>query len=81
MRAAFLNAALTSQIKQLQAKNKQLRNLLDQARPLPFSVECVSHDDALVSLCTGFPSFFRFLGPDVEHLQMWGVKTKFQEKR
>lgn len=56
-----VNAALTSQIELLQAENKQLRNQLDQARQPPFRVDCVSHDDALVSLYTGFPSFDVFV--------------------
>lgn len=56
-----VNAALTSQIEQLQAENKPLKNQLDQARPPPFRVECVSYDDALVSIYTGFPSFDVFV--------------------
>ena len=39
------------------------------------------HDDSLVKLYTGFPSFellvafYKFLGPSVDHLNYWGTKN------
>lgn len=49
-----------------------------------FRVECIAHDDSLITLCTGFPSyhvllsFYRFIGPAVRALIYWGTcrKTK-----
>ena len=82
-----VNAALTSQIELLEVENRKLKNQLQVAIQAPFRIECISHDNALVSLYTGFSSFdvlrafFRFLGPSVDRLQTWGTKSKTGAKR
>ena len=82
-----VNAALTSQIELLEVENRRLKNQLQVAVQSPFKIKCISHDDALVSLYTGFSSFdvlrafFRFLGPSVDRLQTWGTKSKTGAKR
>ena len=78
--------ALTSQIGQLKVEIMRLNNQLELAKQAPFRIECIRHDKKLTSLYTGFPShdvlmaFFKFLGPSVDRLQVWGTKTKTQAK-
>ena len=82
-----VNSALTSHIEQLKAENLKLHNQLKNAKLAPFRIECIRHDNALITLYTGFPSydvlmaFFRFLGPSVDHLHVWGTKAKTRVKR
>ena len=79
--------ALTSQIGQLKVEIMRLNNQLELAKQAPFRIECIRHDKKLTSLYTGFPSydvlmaFFKFLGPSVDRLQVWGTETKTQAKR
>ena len=52
-----VNSALTSHIEQLKAENMKLRNQLELAKQAPFSIERICHDNALITLYTGFPSY------------------------
>ena len=80
-----VNSALTSHIEQLKAENLKLHNELTTAKLAPFRIECIRHDNALITLYTGFPSydvfmaFFRFLEPSVDQLHVWG-KTRVKRR-
>ena len=71
----------------LKSQLNKLQGELDEAKQGPFRVECVAHDDALISLYTGFPSydvllsFYKFLRPAVNALTYWGTSRKTQKKR
>ncbi len=82
-----VNLALVSQIELLKSENRKLKLQLEEAKQAPFRVECIADNDSLASLYTGFPSydvlssFYKFLGPAVEHLQYWGTKPKTLARR
>lgn len=58
-----------------------------EAKRAPSFVKCVSHEDSLVSLYTGFLShgvllsFYKFLGQAVNTLTYWGVEGKTLARR
>ena len=82
-----VDVAWSSQIQMLKSQLNKLQGELDEAKRAPFRVECVAHDDTLISLYTGFPSydvllsFYKFLGPAVNALTYWGTSRKTQKKR
>ena len=71
-----VNAALMAKIEMLESENAALK----QKDKAPFRLEDVMHNDSLVKMYTGFPSyellvaFFDFLGPAVNNLNYWGAK-------
>ena len=81
-----VDAALSAQIQTLKSEVGKLKTALREAKQAPFRIECASHDDNLISLYTGFPSydvllsFYKFLGPAVNTLTYWGTKRKTQAK-
>ena len=81
-----VDAAMSAQIQMLKSEVGKLKTALREAKQAPFRIECVSHDDNLISLYTGFPSydvllsFYKFLGPTVNMLTYWGTKRKTQAK-
>ena len=82
-----VNIALASQVEILKSENQQLKLQLNSTKPAPFRLESISHNDSLMSLYTGLPSydvllsFYKFLGPAVKSLQYWGTKPKIQARR
>lgn len=75
-----VNIALASQIEMLNAENHKLKSQLAEAKQAPFRIESIAHDNHLVTLYTGFPSyeilvsFYTFLGPAVNSLHYWGAR-------
>jgi hypothetical protein len=82
-----VDTALSAQIQMLKSQVAQLQAELNDTKRAPFRVECVAHDDSLISLYTGLSSydvllsFYKFLGPAVDSLTYWGTKRKTQNKR
>jgi len=76
-----VNAALLARIELLEQEITTLKQELQKKEKNPFQVEDIMHDDSLVKLYTGFPSFellvafYKFLGPSVDHLNYWGTKN------
>ena len=76
-----VNVALIAQIEALEVEKKTLTSQL-ALKKAPFCIEAISHDDALIHFYTGFHTyalllaFFEFLGPSVNNLQYWRVKSK-----
>ena len=66
-----VNVSLIARLQFLEAENSKLRHQLSQTGKAVFCIEQIMHDDSLVSLYTGFPSYavllasFEFLGPAV----------------
>lgn len=52
-----VNVAVASQVEILQSENQRLQVQLQETKQAPFSIQCISNDDSLVSLYTGFPSY------------------------
>ena len=81
-----VDVALSAQIQMLKSQLEKLQGELDEAKRAPFRVECIAHDDSLISLYTGFPSydvllsFYKFLGPAVHELTYWGTSKKTLKK-
>ena len=77
-----VNVSLVARILFLEAENNTLRQKLSRMGRALFRVEQIAHDDSLVSLYTGFPSyevllsFFNFLGPAAKNLHYHGSKSK-----
>ena len=82
-----VNVSLIARIQFLEAENSKLRHQLSQTGKSVFRIEQIMHDDSLVSLYTGFPSyavllaFFEFLGPAVHNLHYHGSKSKGKRRR
>ena len=80
-----VDVALSSQIQMLKSQLHKLQGELDEAKRAPFRVEFVAHDDTLISLYTGFPSydvllsFYKFLGPAFNALTYWCTSRKTQK--
>ena len=61
----------------LNAENHKLKSQLAEAKQASFRIESIAHDNHLVTLYTGFPSyeilvsFYTFLGPAVNNLHYW----------
>ena len=76
-----VDVTLSTQLQILKSEVGKLK-FAREAKRAPFRVECISHDDSLVSLYTGFPSydvllsFYKFLEPAVSTLTYWGTKRK-----
>ena len=64
----------------LESENIALKHKIDATEKAPFRLKDIMHDDHLVKMYTGFPSyelliaFFYFLGPAVNNLNYWGTK-------
>lgn len=52
-----VDVALSAQIQMLKSQLEKLQAELNVAKRAPFRVECVAHDDSLISLYTSFPSY------------------------
>ena len=84
---ATVNASLVARIQFLEAENAALHQKLSRTGKAVFRVEHIAHNDSLISLYTGFPSyevfisFFEFLGPAVYHLRYHGSKSKGKRHR
>ena len=82
-----VDVALSAQIQMLKSQLEKLQGELDEAKRAPFRVECIAHDDSLISLYTGFPSydvllsFYKFLGPAVHELTYWGQAERQKKCR
>ena len=85
--SATVNASLVARIQFLEGENRQLRQQLSLTGKKVFRIEQIMHDDSLVSLSTGFPSydvllsFFEFLGPGAYNLHYHGSKSKGKRRR
>ena len=83
----LVSTALVACIEALEAENSRLKKVLSwkEGKKSHFSMEHIKQDDKLVSFYTGFHSymvfmaFFQFLGPAVNKLNYWGMKTKSQQ--
>ena len=77
----FIDRALVSRIEMLESENAQLKTMVQERSRTPFSIQCIEADDKLIKLYTGFStysiflSFYKFLGPSVEELTYWGMKS------
>ena len=81
------NASLVARIQFLEAENAALHQKLARTGKAVFRVEHIAHNDSLITLYTGFPSyevfisFFEFLGPAVHHLHYHGSKSMGKRHR
>ena len=75
----IVTALVVAHVEVLEAENKQLLHKL-KSKKMVLKIANISHNDALLKLYTGFPSyeqllaFYEFLGPEVSHLTYWGAK-------
>lgn len=82
-----VNVALVSQIEMLKGENQKLKAQLQSSKQAPFSIESIAHDNSLVTLYTGLPSYeiflylFELLGSAVNNLHYWGYNKKSNRKR
>ena len=68
-----VDVALSAQIQMLKSQLQKLQGQLDEAKRAPFRVECIAHDDSLISLYTGFPSYDVLLSFYKSHHRSWGI--------
>ena len=82
-----VNVSLVARIQALEAENSGLHQQLSRTGKSVFRIQQIAHDDSLVSLYTGFPSyevltaFFDFLGPAAHNLHYHGSKSKGKRRR
>ena len=82
-----VNAALMAKIEMLESENAALKQKVSTTEKAPFRLEDVMHDDNLVKMYTGFPSyellvaFYDFLGPAVNNLNYWGAKDSIHSRQ
>ena len=82
-----INAALAAQVELVTAQNMRLNKQIESTHQAPFRLAAIEHDDALITLYTGFPSyevllsFFEFLGPAVNQLCYWGASNKKRQRK
>lgn len=65
-----VDAALSAQIQMLKAQVAKLQVEVNEARQAPFRVEHIAHDDSLISLYTGLPSYDVLLSSSLGQLSI-----------